>query len=61
MECCVSKVGVMDGVMDSVKQRVSGRSKGLPWPTPYVMFVSEKCYEAKEKRKEKRGAQWGMI
>ena len=38
--------------MDSVKERMTGRSKGLPWPTPYVMFAIEKCYEEKRKREE---------
>ena len=54
MECCVSKVDVMDGVMDGVKEGINGRSKGLPWPTPYVMFAFEKCYEELERRKEKK-------
>ena len=58
MKCCVSKVDVMGCVMDGVKERVSGRSKGLPWPTPCVMFVFEKCYEEQERKKEKRCAQW---
>lgn len=61
MKCCVSKVDVMNGVKDGVKERVSGRSKGLPWPTPYVMFAFEKCYGSEEKerkKKEKRCGQW---
>ena len=52
MKCCVSKVDVMDGVMDGVKEGISGRSKGLPWPTPCVMFVIEKCYTEKRKKRE---------
>ena len=45
----------MDGVMDSVKERVNGRSKGLPWPTPYVVFAFEKCYKEREReRKEEK-------
>ena len=52
MNCCVSKVDVMNGVMDGVKQRITGRSKDLPWPTPCVMFAFEKCYEEKGKKRK---------